>query len=85
MNPGRQKQPSWPKLKHLNLNKGLVSVWASQLSNEEKEVVSVDLVVGLEQEVPDEQVGPVRRVVVLLLGKDILITFSINNILTNYP
>lgn len=62
-----------------------MSVWASQLSNEEKKVVSVDLVVGLEQEVPDEQIGPVRRVVVLLLGKDILITFSIHNILTNYP
>jgi hypothetical protein len=46
-----------------------LSVGSSNLSDEEEQIVSVDFVIRLEEKVANEEVGPISRVVMLLMGK----------------
>ncbi len=46
-----------------------MSVGSSNFSDEEEKIVSVDFVIRLEEKVTNEEVGPISRVVMLLMGK----------------
>ena len=50
-------------------HKSLLSVGSSNFSDEEEKIVSVDFVIRLEEKVADKEVGPISRVVMLLMGK----------------
>jgi hypothetical protein len=46
-----------------------LSVGSSNFSDEEEQIVSVDFVIRLEEKVTNKEVGPISRVVMLLMVK----------------
>ncbi len=46
-----------------------MSVGSSNFSDEEEQIVSVDFVIRLEEKVANKEVGPISRVVMLLMVK----------------